>query len=91
MKPPRPNTRILFHYTSVFSYKVDGEEIRREKSHSHGKWDSGYKNVSVMSGNDLQLHNSISYVPDIQIKNLVYENLLKVPEWAGGVWKEKED
>ena len=84
MKPP-------YHYTSVFSYKANGEEILREKSHSLGKWDSGYKNVSVMSGNYLGLPRSISYIPDIKIKNLVYENLLKAPQWSRDVWKEKEE
>lgn len=79
--------------------KVDGEEMedyfgRGQESHSFGKWDSSKKNVSIMSGNDVQNSNVVSYTPDIKIKNLVYENLLKSPEWSesfdhNGIWKEK--
>ena len=59
------------------------------KSHSDGQWDKSFKNVSLTSGTDAGRARTVSYTPDIKIKNLEYKNLLNVPEYVDGVWKEK--
>ena len=58
------------------------------KTHSFQKWDESYKNVSLLSGNDVLPESGVAtFIPDIKIKNLEYKNLLKEPEYVnGGRW-----
>lgn len=89
-KYERKANRPVFIFDSYISLKINGTEVAGQKTHSYAQWDKGYKNVSLLSGNDIQQQRVATYIPDIKIKNLEYKNLFNEPEYVNGVWKEKK-
>ena len=85
-----PQWKLQYILDSYLSLKINGKEVTGKKTHSAGQWEKIYKNVSVLSGNDIQEVKVASFIPDIKIKNLEYKNLLNKPEYVNGVWRESK-